>query len=277
MSETPHRTWPVLQVSGLSETAADLLQADLLDFDVEAIDESAPEGWRIFFRTTPSRDRALEHVRRAFPAAGATPLAIADEDWAARSQAGLKAVTVGGVIVAPPWDVPLTIVIQPSMGFGTGHHATTRLCLIALQRLDVTGRDVLDVGTGSGVLAIAASRLGAASVRACDDDQDAIQAAWENLALNPGAVVTMLVGDLRTLQLEPAHLVLANITGALLIATATRLLSLTAPHGHLILSGFQVAEERDVVAAFSGASSVGRHEEDGWVSVTLRKHGPNLA
>ena len=277
MPDTPHRTWPVLQVSGLSETAADLLQADLLDFEVEAIDESAPEGWRIFFRTTPSRDRALEHLRRAFPTAQATPLAIADEDWAARSQAGLKAVTVGGMIVAPPWDVPLTIVIQPSMGFGTGHHATTRLCLTALQRLDVKGRDVLDVGTGSGVLAIAASRLGAASVRACDDDQDAIQAAWENLALNPGAVVTMLVGDLRTLQLEPAHLVLANITGGLLTATASRLLSLVAPHGHLILSGFQAHEERDVIAAFAGASLVERHEEDSWVSVTLRKHGPNLA
>ena len=277
MAESPHRTWPVLQVSGLSETAADLLQADLLDFDIEAIDESAPEGWRIFFRTTASRDRALEHLRRAFPAAAATPLAIADEDWAARSQAGLKAVTVGGLIVAPPWDVPLTIVIQPSMGFGTGHHATTRLCLTALQRLDARGRDVLDVGTGSGVLAIAASRLGAASVRACDDDRDAIQAAWENLALNPGAVVTMLVGDLRTLQLEPAHVVLANLTGGLLIASASRLLSLTTPHGYLVLSGFQVAEERDVVAAFTVAPVVERLEEDGWLSITLRKHGPNLS
>lgn len=271
MADAPSRTWPALQVAGLTETMGELLQADLLDFEVEAIDESAPDGWRFFFRTTASRDLALEHVRRAFPAAVATPLAIADEDWAARSQASLKAVTVGKLIVAPPWDVPLTIVIQPSMGFGTGHHATTRLCLGALQRLHVQGRDVLDVGTGSGVLAIAASRMGAASVRACDDDPDAVQAAWENLALNPGAVVTMLVGDLRTLQLEPAHIVLANITGALLIATAARLLALTASRGHLILSGFQAHEEADVVAEFRGASVVERLEEDAWVGLTLRK------
>ena len=134
------------------------------------------------------------------------------------------------------------------------------------------GRDVLDVGTGSGVLAIAASRLGAASVRACDDDPDAIQAAWENLALNPGAVVTMLVGDLRSLQLESAHIVLANITGA--IAGRHRRRAAGAHerrNGHLILSGFQVHEERDVVAAFTGASVVERFEEDGWVAVTLRK------
>ena len=271
MSDAPHRTWPALQVSGLSDTAADLLQADLVDFDVEAIDESAPDGWRIFFRSVASRDQALAHVRRAFPAAAATPLAIADEDWAARSQAGLKAITVGGIVVAPPWDVPLTIVIQPSMGFGTGHHATTRQCLMALQRLEVTGRDVLDVGTGSGVLAIAASRLGATSVRACDDDTDAIHAAWENLALNPGAIVTMLVGDFRTLDLDPAHVVLANITGGLLVAAATRLLSLTSSRGHVILSGFQTHEEHGVLGSFHGASVVDRFEEDDWLAVILRK------
>lgn len=270
MEPSARRTWPALVVSGLDDASADLVQADLVDFAVDAIDESAPDGWRIFFSTVESRDQALAHVRRTYPTCTATPLEVDDEDWAARSQAALRAVTVGSIIVAPPWDVPTTIVIQPSMGFGTGHHATTRLCLASLQRLNVRGRSVVDVGTGSGILAIAASRLGADPVQAFDDDEDAVHAAWENLALNPSAVVTMLVGDLRSVSLDRADVVLANLTGGLLMASAARLLSLVRPSGHLILSGFQTHEEHDVIAAFTGTSLVERLEEESWVAVTLR-------
>lgn len=270
MESSARRTWPALVVSGLDDASADFFQADLVDFAVDAIDESAPGGWRIFFSTAESRDQALAHVRRTYPSSTATSLDVDDEDWAARSQAALRAVRVGSIIVAPPWDVPTTIVIQPSMGFGTGHHATTRLCLASLQHLDVRGRSVVDVGTGSGVLAIAASRLGAAPVQAFDDDEDAVHAAWENLALNPSAVVTMLVGDLRSMSLDRADVVLANLTGGLLMAGAARLLGLVRPSGHFILSGFQTHEERDVVAAFAGTSLVERLEEENWVAVTLR-------
>jgi ribosomal protein L11 methyltransferase len=157
------------------------------------------------------------------------------------------------------------------MGFGTGHHATTRLCLAALQALEVRERTVIDVGTGSGVLAIAASLLGAVNVRGIDDDEDAIHAAWDNLSLNPAAIVTLLVGDLRTTELEPADIVFGNLTGGLLMASATAMGALAGkPHGRLILSGFQTAEEQDVVASFGGFDVARREQEDDWVCVTLK-------
>jgi ribosomal protein L11 methyltransferase len=274
------RTWPALEISGLPSPEApdpndavqgDLVEASLVDFDVEAIDESAPAGWRVFFRTSAERDSASEQLRREFPKLTIAAIDVADDDWAARSQDSLKAVRVGRMIVAPPWDVPTVVTIRPSMGFGTGHHATTRLCLAALQAIEVKGRTALDVGTGSGVLAIAASLLGAAEARGIDDDEDAITAAWDNLALNPSAVVSLLVGDLRSTTLEPADIVFGNLTGGLLMASAERMRALVAPGGRLILSGFQTHEEADVVARFAPLTVERREDEETWVCVTLHR------
>jgi ribosomal protein L11 methyltransferase len=155
------------------------------------------------------------------------------------------------------------------MGFGTGHHATTRLCLAALQQLDVAGRTVIDVGTGSGVLAIAASLLGAASVSAFDDDADAIASARENVYLNARARVDLAVADLRSGSRAPCDVVLANLTGGLLIAGASELRRLTKAGGRLILSGFMSTEEIDVVRAFAPLGVEHRAEEEEWVCVTL--------
>ena len=266
------RTWPAIVVSGLAPNHdAELLQGFLADYSIAAIDETSDDTWRVFFNGPASRDNALGQLRSRFPALTITAADEADEDWAARSQSGLRPVQVGRIIVAPPWDVPLTLVIQPSMGFGTGHHATTRLCLAALQQVDLTGRTVLDVGTGSGVLAIAASRLGADTVTGIDADADAIKAAWDNLALNPGAQVTLLVGDLRSTEMVAADVVLATLTGGLLTQAARKLRDVTAAKGRLVLSGFMIDEETDVLSSFTSFPVEHRAEEEGWVCVTLKE------
>jgi ribosomal protein L11 methyltransferase len=158
------------------------------------------------------------------------------------------------------------------MGFGTGHHATTRLCLAALQQFDVRGGTVIDVGTGSGVLAIAASRLGAASVTAIDDDPDAVQSARDNAARN-GVAVDLRVADLRALVLSRFDLVLANLTGTLIAQSAGRLQDLTTSRGPMILSGFMKHEEPSVIAAFPRLRVLDRSQEDEWVCVTLQREG----
>jgi ribosomal protein L11 methyltransferase len=285
------RTWPAFDVAlGRRDVGAafrqpdaadtsDLLQAALTDYDVAAIDESVDDRWRIFFHSSAERDRAVAALATTFADLTFTSVDVPDEDWAARSQANLRAIRVRDIVVAPPWDASspppgvLQIVIQPSMGFGTGHHATTRLCLAALQHLDLRGRTVLDVGTGSGVLAIAASLRGAADVLAIDDDPDAVASAHENLALNPQARVT-----LDTLRIEDARLatfdvVIANLTGGLLIHVAERLVALVAGTGRLIVSGVMHSEEPQVLAAMRGARVVDRSQEDEWICATLQHEG----
>ena len=273
------RTWPAIDIARLD--APDLLQAALYDYDVAAIDERSSDAWRVFFGTHADRDRAAAALPRDFPQLWLQSIDVPDEDWAARSQASLQAIRVGRIIVAPPWDVPdstpsrgldqpLTIVIQPSLGFGTGHHATTRLCLASLQRFNLRGCTVIDVGTGSGVLAIAASLLGAARVIAIDDDADAAECARENAVRNDVGI-DVQVADLRGLALSRFDLVLANLTGALLIQAARRLQELTSPRGPLVLSGFQKSEEPAVLAAFPDFRMTDRGQEDEWVCATLQR------
>jgi ribosomal protein L11 methyltransferase len=113
-----------------------------------------------------------------------------DRDWQAEWKQGLKPVQAGRITVVPTWLVKdvapdqLALIIEPGMAFGTGHHATTRMAVEALSALDLTGKRVLDVGTGSGVLAIAASLLGAGQSLGLDIDAATIPVAFENAELN---------------------------------------------------------------------------------------------
>jgi ribosomal protein L11 methyltransferase len=271
----------------------DLVTALLDDFGPAAIHETGPDSapaWRVFLGTSAIRDAALTALTRAYRSQGLTAAAVdvPDEDWAARSQAALRAVRVGRIIVAPPWDVPdhpgpddAVVTIQPSMGFGTGHHETTRLCLAFLQAIDCRGRRVLDLGTGSGVLALAAAALGAESAVGIDFDPAAVENALENLALNPrlarAATIHFTIADLRP---EPAHvpglhpaladIVLANLTGALLVSAAADLTAHAGPGASMILSGFQHHEAAAVLAAFAGGTDlVARRAEGDWEGVLL--------
>jgi ribosomal protein L11 methyltransferase len=264
----------------------DIVTARLDDCSPTAIHETgtdAAPSWRVFFADIDTRDDA---ARALAPFAGdglaLAAIDVPDEDWAARSQAALAAVRVGRIIVAPPWDVPpagsidardRVIVIKPSMGFGTGHHETTRLCLRLLQEIDVGGRSVLDVGTGSGVLSLAAVALGARHAHGIDIDVDAIASAEENRSLNAGSErVSFTVGGFETAP-KAADIVTANLTGALIAAKAAALGRFVGPDGVLIVSGFQPHEADAVLTALANVhlSTVVRRDAEGeWEAAVLR-------
>ncbi|MGE3955271.1 MAG: 50S ribosomal protein L11 methyltransferase [Vicinamibacterales bacterium] len=264
--------YPALDVRGVDP---DLVLAAVDDFSPTAV-EDLVDGVSVFFQAPDRRDAARASLEQAFPGASLASREVDDEDWARRSQENLTPITVGRLTVAPPWfpevsgDAPLRVVILPSMGFGTGHHATTRLCLEALQTLDLDRRHVLDVGTGSGVLALAAVRLGCADAVGIDFDPDAIANARENLDLNPGiGTVRFETVDVRDASLPTADVVLANLTGAVLVQHAARLRAAVAAAGTLIVSGLQVHERDEVVGAFAGGCISWEKEDTSWVSIAF--------
>jgi ribosomal protein L11 methyltransferase len=160
------------------------------------------------------------------------------------------------------------------MGFGTAHHATTRLCLRMLQESRVDGASVIDVGTGSGVLAIAAARLGASAVLAVDHDPDALTSARENVDLNHvSTVVSVQQVDLSTAPDRAFDLVLANLTGATLARFAGELTRLVGSGGLLLASGITLDEGSSVAASLGQAGLIQEEqlEEDGWLAMRFAR------
>ena len=276
------KTWPALEVSA-DDVDRDLALAAADDYAPTAVEER-DDGLRIFFSSSEIRDRALAALSSRF---AATPIDVDDEDWARRSQRDLAPIAVGRIVVHPravdpvrsadpaPPAFPgppayIDLVIPPSMGFGTGHHATTRLCLAALQRIDLRGKVVLDAGTGSGLLAIAAAKLGAMRSIGIDDDRDAIHAAEENREFNSVTNVELTVGDLLNDTLPAADVVVANLTGGLVLRAAKRLVAAVNPGGVLIISGILASERDEIRRAFANHVFVEDVQEDEWLGFTIR-------
>jgi ribosomal protein L11 methyltransferase len=281
------RVYPALRIAFFdppTQEQLDRLLAGLDDYLPTAIDD-VENGVVAYFGTAAARDDAFAHFV-TFELVDVVAEDVPDENWAERSQAALTPVTVGRLTIAPPWTVtdalrsqapgPI-IVIQPSMGFGTGHHASTRLCLALLQRISVAGKRVLDAGTGSGVLAIASRVLGAASAVGIDVDPDALTNARENLELNGvGDGIEFIESDVRAHAAGASasyDVILANLTGSLLQHEASVIAALAASGGHVIVSGFQGHESDDVNAAFesAGCRAEDRVEADSWVAIQFAR------
>ena len=213
---------------------------------------------------------------------------VLDEEWASAWQQSFPPRRVGArLLVRPPWDDTRTpdradVVIEPGRAFGTGHHGSTEGCLVLLDRLAEEWRGgaaaparILDIGTGTGILAVAAIALGAARVRGIDIDPDAVAAAQHNAALNGCA------GRLDLALAAPADveagagfdLVLANLLAKAHLELAGEYRRLVAAGGALILGGMLAAEGAQVETALAAAGFApgARVDLDGWASLLLRR------
>jgi ribosomal protein L11 methyltransferase len=220
-------------------------------------------------------EAALQEVHAWVPSARAAVEEAADTDWSTAWRARIRSTQVGRLWVGPPWETPpegtVALTIEPKMAFGTGDHPTTVLCLAAVDAFCAAhpGASVLDVGTGSGVLALMAKKLGAGRVVGVDNDPMSVTLATENALLNGISGVELSGAPLEQVE-GHFDLVLANILANTLVQVAPALVRHT--RGRLVLAGVLVHQENEVREAFecAGAVSEGGARSGEWVRLDLR-------
>jgi ribosomal protein L11 methyltransferase len=218
---------------------------------------------------TSSTDPELVFTRRLIP----------DQDWNESWKKGFKPIDAGKMFtILPPWEERkkdrINLVIDPAMAFGTGHHETTRSCLVLMEKYagNSDTKSFLDLGTGTGILAIAAARLGFERVVAVDTDILAIDATRTNSQLNDAPDVEIREGSIADLN-EDFDVIAANLISGVLVLLAPSLASHLKQGGVAILSGILTGQDDEVVGSMTaaGLSLLERYPDGKWTSLVVRK------
>jgi ribosomal protein L11 methyltransferase len=253
------------------------------------LNETAPGKWQVvvYFEAAPNRAQHAALTR----VAGKAKFAIAKlppTNWVAKSLAGLAPVHAGPFLVHGSHDRgkvkpnDIGIEIEAGLAFGTGHHGTTAGCLLAIDRIAKARRidNALDVGTGSGVLAIALAKRAKAHVVASDIDPVAVKVAEQNARLNGVArfVRTLVATGLNHATIEaaaPYDMIVANILAAPVVALAPAIRRHLAPGGTVILSGLLTGQRQRIAAAYraQGLRTAGTIERGEWATLTFAARG----
>jgi ribosomal protein L11 methyltransferase len=243
------------------------------------VDVAGPDAVLLaYFRKGAATAETILVAMDAMPVARIESVDVPDVDWAARFRETFRAFRAGSFHIVPAWAAHEAIsgrrlVVDPGQAFGTGTHESTRLSLAALEEIcaDRVPRSVLDVGTGSGILAIAARLLGAPLAVGVEIDPDALPAARDHAALN-AAEVHFVHGDgARCVRAGRFDVVLANIAAPLLVERAAELLAAGRPGCALVLAGILRDQAGEVREAFtSGAESVDVRFDGEWAALVVR-------
>lgn len=279
--------WYVLDITCTPE-AVEAAQYALMEAGATGVEEKPASDGLVtllayFDSAVPERERVRAQLAEALqlyslPSSSVREMGlreVAEHDWLAEWKANWQPVEVGArFLIAPPWSEinnsqRLIIRIEPGMAFGTGTHETTRLCLAAIEK-HYTGGSFLDVGTGTGILAIAAARLfPQAQVEACDTDAEAVAIAEENARLNNvGGSIKFRVGSIEE-QTPSAACVCANLTADVIIPLLPALINVTCER--LILSGILATQTAQVRSALreSGVNNCEVVPDGEWVAMIV--------
>lgn len=280
-------TWTELRLTGLSRASLPTISARLFALGSTGLQESwlpgeappPPQPWDPHDPPPPDPlvlsawfegpDRAAVEAAVGGCGAQLAWIDVPEVDWEAQSREGFAPIEIADqLVIAPPWDAPEgALIIEPGQGFGTGSHPTTRQALHALVQLAPGAASVLDVGTGSGVLALAAARLGL-TAEGIDVDPAAIRDAEHQARLN-GLSVSLSTTPLSALD-QPVDLVLANLHAELLVTMAPDLIRCTGRW--LVLAGILEDREPQVREIYDPELRLQQRSADGaWISLVYAR------
>jgi ribosomal protein L11 methyltransferase len=266
----------------VAEADADATSAILFDLGAQGVEErdattlvKGTPGKVTLVASFASHEEANEAIAALEPALAPRLEEIVGDAWRDAWKEHFRPFEVApGIVVKPPWEkyegaAKVVLELEPGRAFGTGLHETTSLVAQVLAAHDLAGKEVLDVGTGSGILALLALKLGAARARATDVDAEAIEVARENATRNALA----LEADTAPLASISGTfpIVVANIEARVLVPMAKELMKKLAPGGVLVLSGILVPQKDDVRDAYRALELVEAKEKGEWVALVLRK------
>ena len=274
-----------------SETVTDVLAALLAEAGGYESFVPDSEGLTAYVKKELYSDDIINEIIASFPIDGvaitALPAVVEGRDWNAEWEKNyFKPIVIDNRCVIHSSfhndvpEAPYDIVIDPKMAFGTGHHFTTSLMIRCLLDLSLEGKSVIDMGTGTGILAILAAMRGAATVNAVEIDEFAQINAVENVSLNGHPEINVILGDASVLpSLPKADYFLANINRNIILGDMEAYAAAIKPGGLLIMSGFYKADAIDIVACgLEYGLSYSAHKVDNdWTQLILRKQKINLA
>lgn len=203
---------------------------------------------------------------------------LADQDWADSWKANYRPLQVSERLwICPSWMAPpdphaVNVILDPGMAFGTGDHPTTALCLEWLAAQDLTDKDLIDYGSGSGILAVAALKLGARSALGVEIDELAIRVSLENATQNGVAGRFRALAPALLPADASADIVIANILARPLMELAPRIQALVRPGGALALSGLLAEQADEVAACYRDRFALSRRARGNWVLLAGRRH-----
>jgi len=266
----------------------DLISQFFFQNGCTGIEELTDAKWKVYFPmdfNVEKQQQLIESLNQhpyEIPEKHLTFFRLESQDWLAEWKSHFKPIKVGKKIwIVPPWERvksltdELVIQIDPQMAFGTGHHATTQLMIELMERYLKPAVTVLDAGTGSGILAIIAAKLGASGVFGFDVEPEAIENARHNAQLNKVLEIRFEIGDSSVIPSEVYQLILANINRNVLTEILPLLLSHLSVNGHLVISGILNEDKAEIKDRLSpGGTIVEELNREEWAGIVMKKENP---